>query len=60
VSKIPLATGTLTPTTLTVAIGASQTGSSFTFTLPVGNPPDVTVTASSGVLTPTQCLVMKN
>jgi hypothetical protein len=59
-SKSPAATGTLVPVTLTIPTGASESTAAFTFTLPVGNPPDTTVTASSGALTPVQCTVRKN
>jgi hypothetical protein len=59
-ASAPSGTGTLTPTSLTVAAGSSQTSGSFSFKLPVGNPPDVTLTASSGALTSVQCIVKKN
>jgi hypothetical protein len=59
-SRVPASTGTLAPTTLSVPAGASETSASFTYTLPVGNPPDVTVIASSAGLTSAQCVVRKN
>jgi len=60
ISKSPAATGTLSPTSLTIPASASETSASFTFKLPVGNPPDVTVTAAAGGLTSANCLVRKN
>lgn len=54
------ATGTLSPTSLTIASSASETSTSFTFTLPNGNPPDTTITASSSGVTSTACIVKKN
>jgi hypothetical protein len=60
VAKLPVATGALAPTSLTIAPGTTETTGTFTFTLPNGNPPDVTVTASSGTLAQTQCLVKKH
>ena len=59
-ASAPSGTGTLTPTSLTVLAGSSQTSGTFSFKLPVGNPPDVVVTATSGSLTPVQCVVKKN
>jgi hypothetical protein len=59
-TKAPAATGTLVPTALTIAAGASQSGASFTFKLPIGNPPAVTVTAASPGLSSTACIVKKN
>lgn len=52
--------GTLSPTSLTISIGASETSASFTFTLANGNPPDTTVTAASAGLTSAACIVKKN
>ena len=40
-ASAPSGTGTLTPTSLTVPAGSSQTSETFSFKLPVGNPPDV-------------------
>jgi hypothetical protein len=54
------AQGTLAPTSLTVPVGATTTTASFTYTLPVGNPPTVTVRAASAGLTAATCLVKKN
>jgi hypothetical protein len=59
-SGAPGGIGTLAPTTLTIPPGASESSGSFTYQLPVGNPPDVTVTASSGSLATAQCTVRKN
>ena len=59
-ASAPSGTGMLTPTSLTVLAGSSQTSGTFSFKLPVGNPPDVVVTATSGSLTPVQCVVKKN
>jgi hypothetical protein len=52
--------GTLNPTTLNILAGASETSASTTFTLPVGNPPDTTVTAASAGLSSANCVVKKN
>jgi hypothetical protein len=52
--------GTLNPTSLSIATGTSETSANFSFKLPVGNPPDTTVTATSGSLTPASCQVRKN
>jgi hypothetical protein len=59
-TKAPAATGTLAPTTLTIAAGASQSSTALTFKLPVGNPPAVTVTAASAGLSSTACIVRKS
>ncbi len=53
-------TGTLSPTTLTIPTGASETSAALTFTLPTGNPPDTTVTAASAGVTSSACIVKKN
>ena len=58
-TRSPAATGTLVPTSLTVLANTSVTSASFTFTLPVGNPPNTTVTAASSGLTSTACIVKK-
>jgi hypothetical protein len=56
----PTGTGTLSPTSLTVASGASQTSGSLTFTGPTGGGKwSVTITASSPPLTTTGCTVSK-
>ncbi len=52
--------GTLSPTTLTIPTGASQTSATSTFTLPNGNPPNTTVTAASAGVTSAACIVSKN
>ncbi len=52
-------TGTLAPTTLTIPIAASETSGATTFTLPNGNPPNTTITASSAGVTSAACIVRK-
>jgi hypothetical protein len=52
--------GTLNPTSLSITAANSETTNSTTFTLPVGNPPDTTVTAASTGLTSAACIVKKN
>lgn len=49
--------GTLSPTSLSIASGNSQTTNSFTYTLAGGSQPDITVTAASSGLTNTTCVV---
>ena len=53
-------TGTLVPVSLTIPIGSSETSASFTFTLPVGNPPATRITAASGGVTNVRCVVSRN
>ena len=52
-------TGTLSPTSLTISTGASETSASFTFSLPNGSPPDTTITAASTGVTSVACIVKK-
>ncbi len=49
--------GTLSPTSLSIAAGNSETTNSSTYTLPGGTPPDVTVRAASFGLSSTTCVV---
>ncbi len=50
------AIGTFSQAFFLLWIGSDQVGP-FTYTLPNGNPPDVTITASAGSLTPATCVV---
>ncbi len=52
--------GTLSPASLTILTGTSETSAASTFTLPTGNPPDTTVTAAAAGLTSATCIVKKN
>ncbi len=52
-------TGSLSPTTLTIGIGSSETSGSFTIAIPTGNPPNRTVTAASSGITSVVCTVKK-
>jgi hypothetical protein len=54
------ASGTWTPTSLAIASANSETTTSASFKIPVGNPPDVTVTAAASGLNSDTCVVKKN
>ncbi len=58
VSRSPII-GTLSPTSLTIFTGASETSTASTFTLPNGSPPNTTVTAAAAGLTSASCIVTK-
>lgn len=50
----------LSPTSLSIASGASETSATFGQSIPIGSPPDHEVTASSSGLSPATCIVNKN
>ena len=52
--------GTLSPGSVPISVGNSQSSTSFTFTIPTGNPPAITVRAASAGLTSANCIVTKN
>ncbi|MGZ4678258.1 MAG: fibronectin type III domain-containing protein [Acidimicrobiia bacterium] len=58
-TKSPTNTGSMSPTSLSIAAAGSETSASFTFTLNVGNPANTTVTAASSGLTSAACIVKK-